>query len=186
MVASLKKILCVISLVIAVFFFTLMDRQSALANPVQGMSPQRLNSFSGMNLNYLKTGNDTDNTYATTEIKALPNMWLPLHKHQEREAFYVLDGQFTFTVGDREIVAKPGMMLDVPPMMLHSWRNTSTQPSRLLSTNFPGGQLEKFLIAVGHPITSMDSSPVLPNDEDMKLQIDLAPQYGIEVVPPKR
>lgn len=182
------RTIVILTMIIALylsFSATLQMTALAASSSTRGMSDQRLNSFSGMILNYLKTGSETNNDYAVTEITAYPDMFLPMHRHSERESFYILNGEFSFNLGDKEIKAVPGMMIDVPSMIPHAWKNISDRPSRLLSTNLPGGRLEEFLINVGHPISSKSDKPIFPNDEDIELQIKLAPQYGIEVIPPQ-
>ena len=61
---------------------------------------------------YLATGEDTVGAYALFETLVPPNDPGPpphLHKNED-EAFYILQGEFSFFLGDREYMAKPGTL----------------------------------------------------------------------------
>jgi mannose-6-phosphate isomerase-like protein (cupin superfamily) len=63
---------------------------------------------------------------------------IPLHKHPTTdELFYIIKGRFRFKVGDREIVAVPGDVvqgrMDVP----HTFQNISDEPGAFLSVKGP-------------------------------------------------
>jgi quercetin dioxygenase-like cupin family protein len=53
--------------------------------------------------------------------------------------FYVLDGTLTLRLGDREIEAGPGSFACVPPGVVHTFRNDSDSPVRMLNFNTPAG-----------------------------------------------
>jgi oxalate decarboxylase/phosphoglucose isomerase-like protein (cupin superfamily) len=53
--------------------------------------------------------------------------------------FYVLDGTLTLRLGDRTIEAGPGSFACVPPGVVHTFRNDSDDPVRLLNFNTPAG-----------------------------------------------
>ena len=62
------------------------------------------------------------------------------HTHEgEDDAFYVLEGEITFVVGEDEIVAPAGTFVLVPPDILHSFANRSEAPSRILNIHAPAG-----------------------------------------------
>ena len=56
-----------------------------------------------------------------------------IHYHQE-EAFYVLEGTFSFLSGDKIIKAEPGSFIWVPRVTLHTFKNTGAQSGRVLVT----------------------------------------------------
>lgn len=65
-----------------------------------------------------------------------------LHVHQhEDDAFYVLDGELTFVLGeDEERVAAPaGTFVLVPPGVAHTFANRTSSPVRLLNVHAPAG-----------------------------------------------
>ena len=53
--------------------------------------------------------------------------------------FYVLDGTLTLRLGERMIEAGPGSFACVPPGVVHTFRNDSDGPVRLLNFNTPAG-----------------------------------------------
>jgi quercetin dioxygenase-like cupin family protein len=64
----------------------------------------------------------------------------PPHCHRElHDMFYVLEGTLTLRLGDRTIEADPGSFACVPPGVVHTFRNDSDGPVRLLNFNTPAG-----------------------------------------------
>jgi mannose-6-phosphate isomerase-like protein (cupin superfamily) len=72
---------------------------------------------------------------------ALPPRWdgPPLHHHDFDEAFYVLDGELTFMVGDQLREAGPGTMTFAPRGTHHTLANCADVPARYLLTCTPAG-----------------------------------------------
>lgn len=63
----------------------------------------------------------------------------PLHIHPyTAEAFYIAEGELTFQLGDREVVAGPGTFVLVPRGMAHTARNSGSGPMRGLLLLSPG------------------------------------------------
>ena len=64
----------------------------------------------------------------------------PLHVHPHTdEGFYVADGELTFVLGDREVVAPAGTFVFVPRGVVHTARNSGPGPMRGLLVLSPGG-----------------------------------------------
>jgi mannose-6-phosphate isomerase-like protein (cupin superfamily) len=65
----------------------------------------------------------------------------PAHVHDaEDDAFYVLDGELTFMVGeDREVAAPAGTFVLVPPGVRHTFANRTAEPVRILNIHAPAG-----------------------------------------------
>src|SRR3712207_6312799 len=61
-----------------------------------------------------------------------------LHRRHE-ELFYVLEGEFDFFVGDRVVRLGPGSFVNVPPGVVHGFRNPGLAPARWLGIYSPGG-----------------------------------------------
>jgi mannose-6-phosphate isomerase-like protein (cupin superfamily) len=63
-----------------------------------------------------------------------------LHAHEgEDDAFYVLEGDLTFTVDGEDVVAGPGTFVLVPPGVEHTFANRGDVPARLLNVHAPAG-----------------------------------------------
>lgn len=62
------------------------------------------------------------------------------HTHADHvDAFYVLEGQVEFRVGDEPQVAGPGTFVAAPPGSVHGFRNAGPEPIRLLNLHAPPG-----------------------------------------------
>ena len=62
------------------------------------------------------------------------------HTHTDHvDAFYVLEGQVEFHVGDESRVAGPGTFLAAPPRTVHGFRVVGPEPIRFLNLHAPPG-----------------------------------------------
>ena len=62
------------------------------------------------------------------------------HVHAEEDyAFYILEGELTFTFGGEQAPAPPGTFVLVPPGVEHGFRNDGTEPVRMLNIHAPAG-----------------------------------------------
>ena len=92
-------------------------------------------------------GKDTLGAYALIEFIVQPGTGPVPHRHsREDEAFYVLDGQLEFRLGERgeRVIAAPaGSFIFAPRGIPHTFKNSSTTPARAVVIISPAG-LEKF------------------------------------------
>jgi mannose-6-phosphate isomerase-like protein (cupin superfamily) len=73
-------------------------------------------------------------------IEIAPGRQLDEHVHDgEDDAFYIVEGEMTFTAGDEEIAAPPGTFVLVPPGVVHGFRNIGDIPVRMLNIHAPAG-----------------------------------------------
>src|SRR5947209_19450059 len=78
--------------------------------------------YSGWLFTFLATGQETQGQFALMECSARKGNVPPPHiHHREDEVFYVLEGEMTFSVGDRTIKATPGTMVFLPRDVVHSF-----------------------------------------------------------------
>jgi mannose-6-phosphate isomerase-like protein (cupin superfamily) len=83
----------------------------------------------------------------------------PPHTHRyTTDTFYVLEGTLHMTVGDREIDASAGSYILVPPGVVHTFANTSSEPVRFLNVSAPGG-LENYLRDLADATGPMPGTP---------------------------
>jgi mannose-6-phosphate isomerase-like protein (cupin superfamily) len=62
------------------------------------------------------------------------------HVHREEDdAFYILEGELTFTLGGEDVPAPPGTFVLVPPGVEHGFRNDGEVPVRMLNIHAPAG-----------------------------------------------
>ena len=92
----------------------------------------------------LLTAADTKGAYAIREVETPVGRCVPKHVHsRESEAWYVLVGELTFTLEDREFVALPGGLVYLPIGIAHGFRNSGASPARFLQIFAPAG-LERY------------------------------------------
>lgn len=106
----------------------------------------------------------------------------PLHIHRnEHEAWYVLSGQMTFTVGTSTLVATTGCFAFAPKGIPHAF-TVDEEPTRVLVLTLPGG-FEGFAAELGVPADSEvpPDGLLLPTPEALG---PVADRYAIEVVGP--
>lgn len=74
-------------------------------------------------------------------VNTVPAHWPgpPLHHHDFDEAFYVLDGELTFQLGDGVHTARPSALAFAPRGVRHTLANHSDAPARYLLVCTPGG-----------------------------------------------
>src|SRR3954463_15181977 len=77
----------------------------------------------------------TGGAYALLEQQVPPGPGPPLHVHRhETEIFYVLEGLFEITLGNRTVEAPPEALAVGPRDIPHTFRNVGPTPSKLLLT----------------------------------------------------
>jgi mannose-6-phosphate isomerase-like protein (cupin superfamily) len=91
------------------------------------------------NVEFLARTADTPRfTFAIIEIAA--GRVLEPHVHaEEDDAFYILEGELTFDLGEGEVPAPPGTFVLVPPGVGHGFRNDGSVPVRMLNIHAPAG-----------------------------------------------
>jgi mannose-6-phosphate isomerase-like protein (cupin superfamily) len=91
------------------------------------------------NVEFLARMADTPRfTFGIIEIAA--GRELEAHVHaDEDDAFYVLEGELTFTFGAEQAMAPPGAFVLVPPGVEHGFRNDTAHPVRMLNLHAPAG-----------------------------------------------
>lgn len=124
---------------------------------------------------------DTRGAYALQE-RTIPagQSWVQLHVHHAtEEAFYVLEGELAFRLGDRTVSsAGAGSFVLVPRGVVHSYANPGQQPARALLLFSPPG-LERFFedlaaLRRASPTGHVDAAAIAA----------LAARYDTEYLPP--
>jgi uncharacterized cupin superfamily protein len=101
----------------------------------------------------------------------------PLHLHHDSdEIAYVLSGEITFKIGDQITVGGAGTCAFMPRGLAHAWKNTGTEPGRVLFLCTPAGAGSFFEEAaeISRPFSSM-------NDQEIA---EAFQRHGREVVGP--
>jgi quercetin dioxygenase-like cupin family protein len=130
---------------------------------------------------FLATGEETNGKYAQWEAIVPPGGGPPPHVHsREEEGFYILEGEITLQIGNEQIVASAGMFANMPVGVMHSFKNESGQPARMLISVAPAG-IEKMFMEVGQPVPSGTETASPPTQQEIEKLLAVAPRYGIEI-----
>ncbi len=134
---------------------------------------------------FLATGEQTAGKYAMWEAVVPPGGGPPPHRHsREEEAFYILEGEIAFRVGNEQFVASAGTFANMPIGSVHSFRNESGKLARMIITVAPAG-LEEMFFEVGQPVEPGATSAPVPTPADFEKLLAAAPRYGVEIQVPK-
>jgi len=68
----------------------------------------------------------------------------PLHSHEFDEAFYILDGDLTFQLGDERVIAAAGELVFAPRGVPHTVANLTDAPAAYLLVLTPAGFEREF------------------------------------------
>jgi len=132
-------------------------------------------------MDFKVTGEETAGSFCVIELTAYPHNGPSPHiHHREDESFYVLDGNFSFLLGDRTIEAGPGFFCRVPKGTVHRYDNVGTKPGKVLVILTPAG-FEKFFAEIGKPVASLIGPTGPPDAESIAQLLAIAPKYGLEV-----
>ena len=97
-------------------------------------SGQNLNESSGQVTTMKLFGRETGQSVTLFE-QAVPagskNSWLHLHRDSD-EVAWVLEGEFTFKIGGEVVAGGPGTCAFIPRNAPHAWKNTGSQPGRIV------------------------------------------------------
>ena len=130
---------------------------------------------------FMATGDDTNGKYALWEAIVPPGGGPPPHVHsREEEGFYILEGEITFQIGEKRVVATTGTFANMPVGTPHSFKNESGRPARMLISVAPAG-LEQMFFEVGVALTEGATTALPPTKAEMEKMLEVAPRYGIEI-----
>jgi quercetin dioxygenase-like cupin family protein len=129
------------------------------------------------------SGADTDGQYGLMEVTVRAGEGSPWHVHpEEDEWFYVLEGEFTFYVGETRLSLPAGAFAFGPKGIPHTFISESDGARALIG--FAPFQFEGFLHEVGEPATEAVLPPPLAEPPDMARIVPIGSRNGIEILGP--
>lgn len=138
----------------------------------------------GDHVRYKVRSAETDGAYFCFENSTAPGFGPPLHAHDFRELFYVLEGSYEFTLqrGDRieTIIGTVGTAIAVPPNVAHTFKNATNEPARLLFVHQPAA-LEAFFEEFGVPVADAGDTPDL-EPPDLGAMAAALQRNGVRIV----
>jgi quercetin dioxygenase-like cupin family protein len=112
-----------------------------------------------------------------------PGHATPYHlHHSEDEAFYVLDGEFTFVSNGTKIVIGPGGYIFLPRGIPHGIRASASVPSTMLVLAMPGTGFVGMMQEMAVPATER-VLPV-PTQPDVERLTKVCAKYQIDILGP--
>ena len=91
------------------------------------------------------TAEETGGSIGFLEATSLPGYGPPRHIHHGYdELFYVLEGEFLFLVGERQVSALPGTFVFIPRGTVHAAKVIGGEPGKVLIAYIPGGLERSF------------------------------------------
>ena len=130
----------------------------------------------------LTTSAQTDGALFAVSVRMSPGGGPPLmHRHDPGEVYHVLEGEFTFYVGDPDvrvdrITATAGQVMPLAGRTPHTVRNESERDAVAFVVHAPGPPMEQFCREAADLATR--------GDVDMATVLGLAQQHGIEMLGP--
>jgi mannose-6-phosphate isomerase-like protein (cupin superfamily) len=105
--------------------------------------------------------------------------------HQQDEAFYVLEGTFSFLSGDETIETGPGSFVWIPRGTVHTFKYIGESTGKLLvASTFPGSH-ERFFRDVGVPVDDIATFEPPDGPPDMEKVLASAERNDIHFVLPE-
>lgn len=142
-------------------------------------------SVVGDHITFLVTGAQTGGSFAAFRTRIDPGAGPPRHIHsREDEAFLILEGEVTFTVGvdQKRFVVGPGGYVSAPRGVPHCFKNESDRPAAMLVTVVPAG-IEDFFASVGTRLGSESAPAIPPDPAAIARLLATAPHFGLTILP---
>ena len=125
----------------------------------RGPGGERMRSFLGTPLTFLIDSADTGGAYSLMEAILRPGEEPPPHVHTtEDEAYYILDGAWTFRCGATSTEAGPGSLVFLPRHLQHSF-TVHAEAARALVLISPGG-LDAAFHELSRPEDAAEAPPL--------------------------
>jgi mannose-6-phosphate isomerase-like protein (cupin superfamily) len=133
---------------------------------------------------HLKAGeSDTGGAYSLWESVIPPGdgPWPHIH-HNHEEAFYLLEGELEMRLGEGTMTATAGTFVLVPRGTLHTFRNLTTTPARMLTIMSP--PMDRFRAALTELMEALPAgSPRNINALDPAVVRAIEERYGVRDEP---
>lgn len=135
--------------------------------------------FGATATSFLADGESTRGEFALVDERATRGESVPLHRHDDVESFFVLEGELTVFLGDEGARLTAGGFAHVPAGTVHGFRIESETARYLILTTPRHGDFYRAITLPGQE----DGSPPLEPIEGAQIG-QAAREYGIERVGP--
>jgi mannose-6-phosphate isomerase-like protein (cupin superfamily) len=110
-------------------------------------------SVLGTEVRFLCDADATGNAWSLMEVTMQRDSGPPLHHHDWDEAYYIIEGEVHFTVGEKSVLATSGDFLYTPAGVPHGFHGTSGR-ARMLILDVPA-HAGKFFREVNGEVTEL-------------------------------
>jgi quercetin dioxygenase-like cupin family protein len=131
--------------------------------------------------------NKTNGTFSILDDKVYPGGGPPPHiQTREFEAFYILEGELDFNIDGKKVTAKTGTVINIPPNVVHNFKNNTNSVVKMLIIIAPAG-LEKMFEEFDKEISGDDYDKTdikysEPSIEEKKRLMEICKKYGVQVL----
>lgn len=123
------------------------------------------------------SGRETGGAYTAFTVVTPPAGGPPPHRHdREDEWFFILEGVVSFLIEGKWHDARPGDFAFAPRGAVHTFKNNTAQPARMLIHTAPSG-FEDFFAEAEQEFNR-------PGGPDMGRAIAIAAKHGIQIMAP--
>ncbi|HEX2199590.1 MAG TPA: cupin domain-containing protein [Burkholderiales bacterium] len=129
----------------------------------------------GAQVRFLCQGADTGRAWSLMEVVLPRDGGPPAHDHPWDEAYYVIEGEVRFTLGDKVQQFKGGDFIYAPGGTLHAFQGVSTQPARMLVFDAPAAA-EGFFRDVHREVSQMP--------RDLPKVAEIGARHKLRFMPP--
>jgi quercetin dioxygenase-like cupin family protein len=126
---------------------------------------------------FLASGDTTNNRFGLVDETALKGESVPMHRHEDIESFFVIEGSVAFCIEEEWFKGGPGAFLHIPGGTVHGFRIVSDRARYLIHTT---GHHVEFYRAISVP-SGANGKPA-SQDVDWDRVLRAAEEYGIELV----
>jgi quercetin dioxygenase-like cupin family protein len=124
----------------------------------------------------------TGGSFSLFELQDSNGSTVPLHVNDRWDrGFYVLEGEYTFVLGDESVAASRGTWVFAPRGTPLAWRCDSAE-GRVLNVTVPGG-FEGFYREVGQSVADRTRVPARM-EPDVEALSTAASRHGISIIGP--
>ena len=147
---------------------------------VNGTEGRKL-KIAGGNYRIIISGKQTDGEYAVIEMSVPPGAGPNPHSHADfTETFFVLEGEVSFKSELGSYIAKKGSFVNIPKGgIVHSFKNLSNEPAKLLCTVTPAGLDDLF----GEIAEYLETASSNTENETKEKLNSLFEKYGQQMFP---
>ncbi|WP_181376004.1 cupin domain-containing protein [Ochrobactrum soli] len=131
----------------------------------------------GPKVRLLSTSQQSPSEFSVLEARLAPGVFVPLHSHQDREAFYVVSGKAEAYVDGSWHELCAGELFDIASDKMHAWRNSSTQDALLVLITTE--KMRSFFESIARPLVAG-----MPSAADMATLMEASQKYGYRLGSP--